>query len=62
MKATVKESVDGVMVTRTLDRSKLWEIQTPQIIRPGMLREGFERAAAENWEVSSSMQSQKHTI
>lgn len=30
MKATVKESEDGEFVSRTLTRSKLWEIQTPQ--------------------------------
>jgi 2-C-methyl-D-erythritol 4-phosphate cytidylyltransferase len=31
MKATVKESEDGQFVARTLQRSKLWEIQTPQV-------------------------------
>ena len=31
MKATVKESEDGQFVLRTVDRSRLWEIQTPQV-------------------------------
>ena len=31
MKATVKESADGQFVKQTLDRSRLWEIHTPQV-------------------------------
>mmetsp|Transcript_17416 Transcript_17416/g.36160 ORF Transcript_17416/g.36160 Transcript_17416/m.36160 type:complete len:238 (-) Transcript_17416:1005-1718(-) len=31
-KATIKESEDGKFVLRTIDRSRLWEIQTPQVI------------------------------
>jgi hypothetical protein len=34
IKATVKSSVDGQFVQRTIDRKTLWEIHTPQIIRP----------------------------
>ena len=45
MKATVKEGADG-FVERTLDRSKLWEIQTPQVIRPQLLRDGFAKVRA----------------
>ena len=33
MKATVKESDDGQFVLQTIDRSRLWEIHTPQVIR-----------------------------
>ena len=43
-KPTIKESNDGKFVLRTLDRSKLWDIQTPQILRPQMLRDGFVNA------------------
>lgn len=32
MKATVKESEGGEFVLRTLQRSRLWEVQTPQVI------------------------------
>ena len=51
-KATVKEvrsetDSDGSggethMVVRTLDRSTLWEMHTPQVIRPALLRKGYE--------------------
>ena len=47
MKATVKESADGAFVLRTVDRSRLWEVQTPQVVRPALLREGFARVAAQ---------------
>jgi 2-C-methyl-D-erythritol 4-phosphate cytidylyltransferase len=32
-KATVKEATADGMVVKTLDRSKLWEMHTPQVIR-----------------------------
>lgn len=31
VKATVKESEDGQFVLKTVDRSRLWEVQTPQV-------------------------------
>ena len=37
-------SDDGEFVKQTLDRSKLWDVQTPQILRPQMLRDGFKNA------------------
>lgn len=43
-KPTIKESADGEFVLKTLDRSRLWDIQTPQIMRPQMLRDGFANA------------------
>lgn len=55
MKATVKESADGEFVAKTLDRQTLWEIQTPQVIRPDVLREGFVKAAAGKWEVTDDV-------
>ena len=54
MKATVKEGADG-FVERTLDRSKLWEIQTPQVIRPQLLRDGFAKVRAEGLEVTDDV-------
>ena len=47
VKATVKESEDGQFVSQTLTRSKLWEIQTPQVMRPQLLREGFRKVRDE---------------
>ncbi len=40
---TVKESADGRLVARTLDRSRLWGVQTPQTFRVEIIR----RALAE---------------
>ncbi|KAJ1621211.1 2-C-methyl-D-erythritol 4-phosphate cytidylyltransferase-domain-containing protein, partial [Pavlovales sp. CCMP2436] len=51
-KATIKESDDGQFVGKTLQRSKLWEIQTPQVVRTELLRAGFAKAAAEKLEVT----------
>jgi 2-C-methyl-D-erythritol 4-phosphate cytidylyltransferase len=35
---TIKESNDGTMITRTVDRSKLWAVQTPQTFRVEVIR------------------------
>ncbi|EEF58345.1 2-C-methyl-D-erythritol 4-phosphate cytidylyltransferase [Pedosphaera parvula] len=35
---TIKESEDGKMVSRTLQRSKLWAVQTPQTFRVEVIR------------------------
>merc|ERR1719446_202552 len=43
MKATVKESEDGEFVLRTIPRSRLWEIHTPQVIKPSLLKDGFKK-------------------
>jgi 2-C-methyl-D-erythritol 4-phosphate cytidylyltransferase len=40
---TIKESTDGRLIERTLDRSKLWAVQTPQAFRVEVIR----RAMAE---------------
>ena len=40
---TVKESDGGELVARTVDRSRLWSVQTPQTFRVGIIR----RALAE---------------
>jgi len=40
---TLKESADGKLVLRTLDRSQLWSVQTPQTFRVEVIR----RALAE---------------
>ena len=38
---TIKESGDGRAVERTIDRSKLWSAQTPQVFRAAALREAL---------------------
>ena len=40
---TVKESADGELVLRTLDRSRLWTVQTPQAFQVGIIRRALAR-------------------
>ena len=35
---TIKESADGKLITRTVDRSRLWSVQTPQTFRVEVIR------------------------
>jgi len=42
---TIKEVADG-RVVRTLERSRLWQVQTPQAFRAAVLREAHRQAAA----------------
>jgi 2-C-methyl-D-erythritol 4-phosphate cytidylyltransferase len=46
MTDTVKEVAPDNRVLRTLDRSMLWAIQTPQVFRADILRRALERDAA----------------
>jgi len=41
---TIKESRDGRLVDRTLDRSRLWAVQTPQTFRVAVIRLALEEA------------------
>ncbi|EWM22399.1 2-c-methyl-d-erythritol 4-phosphate cytidylyltransferase [Nannochloropsis gaditana] len=55
MKATVKESADGEFVLRTMNRSRLWEIQTPQVIKPDILSEAFALVTEKGLEVTDDV-------
>jgi 2-C-methyl-D-erythritol 4-phosphate cytidylyltransferase len=46
MTDTVKEAAPDGRVMRTLDRTALWAIQTPQVFRADMLRRALQRDAA----------------
>ncbi len=46
MTDTVKQAAPDGRVLRTLDRSSLWSIQTPQVFRADVLRPALERDAA----------------
>ena len=46
MTDTVKEVASDGRVLRTLDRSTLWAVQTPQVFRADILRRALERDAA----------------
>ncbi len=39
---TIKESADGQLIARTLDRSRLWAVQTPQTFRVPIIRRALE--------------------
>lgn len=55
-KATIKECDDGgVYVTRTVPRSKLWEVHTPQVVRVEALLRGFEKVERERLEVTDDV-------
>lgn len=44
LKFTVKETTPQNFVKSTLDRTKIWEIQTPQVLHRDILEEGFKYA------------------
>src|SRR5476649_1140086 len=45
---TIKESADGKTISRTLDRSKLWSVQTPQTFRVEVIRRAIVAARQKN--------------
>ena len=46
---------DDGTVARTLVRARLWEVQTPQVIEPALLRRGFAFATERNLEVTDDV-------
>lgn len=54
-KATIKEADSKSFVVKTLDRKTLWEMQTPQVIKPELLKRGFELVNRENLEVTDDV-------
>jgi 2-C-methyl-D-erythritol 4-phosphate cytidylyltransferase len=45
---TIKESADGKTISRTLDRAKLWSVQTPQTFRVEIIRHAISAARQKN--------------
>jgi 2-C-methyl-D-erythritol 4-phosphate cytidylyltransferase len=41
---TIKETADGKIISRTVDRSKLWSVQTPQTFRVTVIRRAIATA------------------
>ncbi|XVF23175.1 hypothetical protein REPUB_Repub13aG0014600 [Reevesia pubescens] len=60
VKATIKEANSESYVVRTLDRKTLWEMQTPQVIKPELLRKGFELVNREGLEVTDDVSIIEH--
>jgi 2-C-methyl-D-erythritol 4-phosphate cytidylyltransferase len=55
IKFTVKESDHNNFVNNTPDRSRIWEIQTPQVIRFDWLHEGFQHTLKHNITVTDDV-------
>ncbi len=55
VKPTIKEVDKDLMVIKTLQRAKLWEVQTPQCIRPELLRNGFALVKSQGLEVTDDV-------
>lgn len=55
IKFTVKQTDASGFVRHTPDRSTIWEIQTPQVIRKEWLEEGFKKAIAEKLTVTDDV-------
>ncbi|KAL5555013.1 hypothetical protein UlMin_037249 [Ulmus minor] len=55
VKATIKEANSNSFVVKTLDRKTLWEMQTPQVIKPELLKKGFELVNREGLEVTDDV-------
>lgn len=51
---TVKEVTEG-LIQKTLDRTNLYEIHTPQMIAPELLEEGFRKAKDQNISVTDDV-------
>nr|XP_023895129.1 2-C-methyl-D-erythritol 4-phosphate cytidylyltransferase, chloroplastic [Quercus suber]XP_023895130.1 2-C-methyl-D-erythritol 4-phosphate cytidylyltransferase, chloroplastic [Quercus suber] len=60
VKATIKEANSESFVVRTLDRKTLWEMQTPQVIKPELLKKGFELVNREGLEVTDEVSIVEH--
>ena len=45
---TIKESTDGKTISRTLNRSKLWSVQTPQTFHVEIIRRAISTARQKN--------------
>ncbi|KAL3538468.1 hypothetical protein ACH5RR_001834 [Cinchona calisaya] len=59
-KATIKEADSKYFVVKTLDRKTLWEMQTPQVIKPELLKKGFELVNREGLEVTDDVSIVEH--
>jgi 2-C-methyl-D-erythritol 4-phosphate cytidylyltransferase len=54
-KNTLKEVCDKKMVNHTLDRSRIWEVQTPQLLKKKILQEGFSYLHKHNLSVTDDV-------
>lgn len=55
VKATIKEASSDSFVVKTLDRKTLWEMQTPQVMEPNLLKDGFDLVKRDGLEVTDDV-------
>lgn len=55
LKFTVKEHNGNEFVKTTLDRSLIWEIQTPQVIKIDLIKQGFKNIQQNNLTVTDDV-------
>jgi len=55
VKSTIKICDEEQLVIKTLDRTYLWEVQTPQVIRLSLLKKAFDYVHAQNLTVSDDV-------
>jgi len=48
VKATIKSVCGAGWVNKTVDRNNLWEIQTPQVFKKGLILRAYEKYSKEN--------------
>lgn len=60
VKATIKEANRESFVVKTLDRRTLWEMQTPQVMKPELLRKGFDLVNRNHLEVTDDVSIVEH--
>ena len=59
-KATIKQANKDGSIDKTLDRNLLWEMQTPQVIEPNLLKEGFQFVKENGLEVTDDVSVVEH--
>lgn len=60
MKDTVKYSDNGKFITKTVDRSRLWLIQTPQAFEKNLILQCHERADSEGFDATDDCMLAEH--
>lgn len=55
LKTTIKEADSNLFVQRSLDRSKLWDIQTPQVLSYSLMEKGFQKIQKEKLTVTDDV-------
>lgn len=55
VKPTIKQIDEEGFVIKTLERSSLWEVQTPQVMTPSLLKKGFQLAAQKDCVVTDDV-------